>query len=105
MKASDFIKAKSLGKTIKLIAEAKLEDGKVFATVKPMYLDKTISLAQASGAQNIIEVESFAKQNEFFLGEGAGGVATTLALTSDVIAAINNYKYKALLPLDLAFSK
>ncbi len=65
----------SQGKTVRLIAQATLENGKVVARVGPLVLDRHEPLANVNGALNALQVTGMANgtpEDVFISGFGAG---------------------------------
>ena len=84
--AQDVATAKSMGKVIKLIAEAKRSDQGISVRVAPMMLDRSHPLAAVREAFNAVFVESEGAGQLMFYGRGAGGAPTASAVLGDVVA-------------------
>ena len=84
--AQDVATAKSMNKTIKLIAEAKRTDQGIAVRVCPMMLDRSHPLASVREAFNAVFVESEGAGQLMFYGRGAGGAPTASAVLGDVVA-------------------
>ena len=84
--AQDVATAKSMGKVIKLIAEAKRTDQGISVRVAPMMLDRSHPLAAVREAFNAVFVESEGAGQLMFYGRGAGGAPTASAVLGDVVA-------------------
>ena len=77
--------ADSRGNKIKLIASAKIEDGRLIYSVKPVELPKTHPLAGVSNEFNAIFVRGNAVDELMFYGKGAGPLPTGSAVMGDVL--------------------
>jgi len=87
IEAVDFMYAKELGCTIRQIARASAEDnGEVFAAVRPALVPLTSSYGRIEGSQNIVTVRGIFGGETSFLGSGAGGSPTAVAVVSDVLS-------------------
>ncbi|MBQ3906908.1 MAG: homoserine dehydrogenase, partial [Lachnospiraceae bacterium] len=83
---ADFEYANAAGRTIKLLARAKmLDDNTVEAMVSPVMLDKESPLAMVSFVFNAILVKGNMLGEAMFYGKGAGKLATASAVVGDVI--------------------
>ena len=83
-------KAKAEGKVIKLIASARVEEGKVELRVRPEEFPKEHYLAQVSGGMNGIWVRGDCIGQSFFKGPGAGSLPTASAVMSDLISILRD---------------
>lgn len=88
--SDDFKYAKAMGKTIKLIAESKIENGKVVAGVAPMLLSEEHPLYAVNGVVNGILVRGNMVGDLVFIGSGAGKLPTASAVVSDVVDCIRH---------------
>ncbi|GAT80854.1 homoserine dehydrogenase [Streptomyces sp. F-3] len=90
--AADFVSAKQMGHTIKLLAICeRTEDGtSVTARVHPAMIPLTHPLASVRGAYNAVFVESDAAGQLMFYGPGAGGAPTASAVLGDLVAVCRN---------------
>jgi homoserine dehydrogenase len=87
IEAVDFEYARELGCTIRQIARAAAEDsGKVFAAVRPALVPLTSLFGRVEGSQNLITVRGVFGGETSFLGSGAGGSPTAVAVVSDVLS-------------------
>lgn len=77
--------AHELGYTIKLLAEAFLEEGQLALQVSPILLRKQVPLAQVRGAYNAIHVVGDAVGDTLYYGRGAGQMPTASAVVADII--------------------
>ncbi len=77
--------AKELGYSIKLLAIAKSEGGKLDVRVHPTLLASRHLLAGVRGAQNAIYIRGDMIGESLLYGEGAGEKATSSAVISDVL--------------------
>ena len=77
--------ADDLGYKIKLLATARLNDGRLELSVQPTLIRKDRAIAQTSGANNIVAVEGDAVGMVTFSGAGAGQLPTASAVMADLI--------------------
>lgn len=83
---ADFAYAKAAGRTIKLLARARvISEDEVEAMVSPVMLDQENPLAMVSNVFNAILVKGNMLGEAMFYGKGAGKLATASAVVSDVI--------------------
>lgn len=85
LEALDIQYAHELGYTIKLLAEAYLEDELIALHVSPVLLRRNRPLAQVRGAYNAISVVGDAVGDTLYYGPGAGMMPTASAVTADLI--------------------
>ncbi len=85
--AIDFLYAKDLGCTIRQVSRAQFDGRKLFSSVEPVLLPRDSSLAQVQGNQNVVIASGKYGGSTAFLGSGAGGHPTAVAVISDLIAA------------------
>jgi len=83
----DFLYAKDLGCTIRQISRAQFDGRKLFSSVEPALVPRETSLAQVQGSQNVVIASGKYGGNTAFIGAGAGGHPTAVAVISDLIAA------------------
>jgi homoserine dehydrogenase len=81
----DLAFAAELGYRIKLIAHAKLVDGKLELNVSPTLIRKGQPLAEVRANYNAISVVGDAVGDLFFHGQGAGQMPTASAVAADMI--------------------
>jgi homoserine dehydrogenase len=83
----DFEYARELDCTIRQIARAAAEDsGAVFAAVRPALVPLSSLFGRVEGSQNLITVRGVFGGETSFLGSGAGGSPTAVAVVSDVLS-------------------
>ncbi|MCX6145764.1 MAG: homoserine dehydrogenase [Candidatus Kapabacteria bacterium] len=82
------------GLKIKLIAKSYKIDNKIYAYVFPKFTKINDRFFQVEAEKNGVSVESVFLDKQFFIGKGAGGIATGSALLADVSALKHNYKYE-----------
>jgi len=91
---ADVAAAKTLGRTIKLLAicERIGDDarGSVAVRVHPAMIPRTHPLASVGGAFNAVFVEADAAGSLMFYGQGAGGAPTASAVLGDLVAVARN---------------
>jgi len=78
---------KELGLTLKLLAVAKEEEGKVQVRVHPTFVPNEHPLASVNDAFNAVYIDGHACGETMFYGRGAGPMPTASALVSDLICA------------------
>ena len=78
---------RELGLTLKLLAVAKEEGGRIEARVHPTFVPGDHPLASVSDAFNAVYVQGHASGEMMFYGRGAGDMPTASALVSDLIKA------------------
>ena len=76
--------AGKLGFTIKLIAEGRVDDGKVFCSVAPRALEQNHPLASISGSLNTVRLEAPSFSQIVLTGPGAGAGPTASAVIGDI---------------------
>jgi homoserine dehydrogenase len=84
--AVDFSYARDLGCTIRQIARAEQDHGRVAATVGPMLVDSHSPLAWSRGTENMVILSGHYGGDVVFSGHGAGGHPTAVAVVSDLLA-------------------
>jgi homoserine dehydrogenase len=93
--AADIASAKSLGRTVKLLAICERsgaggsQDG-VAVRVHPAMIPRSHPLAAVGGAYNAVFVEAQSAGRLMFYGAGAGGTPTAAAVLGDVVAVARN---------------
>jgi homoserine dehydrogenase len=93
--AADFLAARELGRTVKLLAICeRVSDGpgaeSVSARVYPAMIPRSHPLASVGGAFNAVFVEADAAGALMFYGQGAGGAPTASAVLGDLVAVARN---------------
>lgn len=78
---------KEFGLTLKLLAVAKEEGGKIQTRVHPTFIPSTHPLASVNDAFNAVYVQGHACGEMMFYGRGAGDMPTASALVSDLVKA------------------
>ena len=92
---ADIAAAKTLGRTIKLLAICERIDARdgtesVAVRVHPAMIPRTHPLASVGGAFNAVFVEADAAGSLMFYGQGAGGAPTASAVLGDLVAVARN---------------
>src|SRR5512146_3085630 len=93
--AADIASAKSLGRTVKLLAICERsgasgsEEG-VAVRVHPAMIPRSHPLAAVGGAYNAVFVEARSAGRLMFYGAGAGGTPTASAVLGDIVAVARN---------------
>jgi homoserine dehydrogenase len=80
--------------TIKLIARAFKEDGKVYGFVAPQFIENTNPLASVRNEFNAVQVKGAFAETQLFIGKGAGSYPTGSAVLSDISALSYDYAYE-----------
>ena len=91
--ALDVACGKEFGLTLKLLAVAKEENGKIQARVHPTFVPDGHPLAGVSDAFNAVYVDGHACGEMMFYGRGAGDMPTASALVSDLVKAARTKKH------------
>ncbi len=87
--------AREKGYKIKLVANAKkIGDKNISLFVIPQFVKSTGYLYNVENEYNAVIVEAAFSDTQFFLGKGAGGHPTGMAVLSDISAMRYNYKYE-----------
>lgn len=84
---------KEFGLTLKLLAVAKEEDGRIQARVHPAFVPDSHPLAGVSDAFNAVYISGHACGEMMFYGRGAGDMPTASALVSDLIKAARTKRH------------
>lgn len=82
---TDMAYAEAMGKRIKLIGSASVQNGKVTARVSPMLVDEKLPIAGVDDVFNAVLVEGNAVGSVMFYGPGAGKLPTASAVVADII--------------------
>src|SRR6478609_2852341 len=80
--------------TIKLIARAFKEGGKVYGFVAPQFIKATNPLASVRNEFNAVQVQGAFAEKQLFIGKGAGSYPTGSAVLSDISALSYDYAYE-----------
>lgn len=92
---TDIAVAESFGCSVKLIGRAgKLDDGRIYATVSPEFVEDSCPMAHVNDVFNSILVRGNMLGDAMFYGKGAGQLPTAGAVIADVIDALET-KYAA----------
>lgn len=83
--ATDFVYARAMNKTIKLLAQSKEVDGKLYAMVSPFMIQKDHPLAMVNDVFNAVFVHGNMLGDSMYYGKGAGKLPTASAVVSDVV--------------------
>jgi len=76
---------RTLGYTLKLLAIAKMHDGKAEARVHPTMVPNEYPIAKVGGVYNAIQIVGDACQDIMLYGRGAGSLPTGSAVVSDIM--------------------
>lgn len=86
----DIEHAKEFGYKIKLLAIAKMHDGKIEARVQPTMIPRDSMLANVSGTLNAVNINGDAVGDVLLYGHGAGMMPTGSAIVSDIVDITRN---------------
>lgn len=86
--------ARENGYTIKLIAKAFKQNGKVYGLVAPQFIETTHLLANVRYEYNAVLVQGAFAEKQIFVGKGAGSYPTGSAVLSDISALTYDYRYE-----------
>ena len=85
---------KSLGYTLKFVAESKLSDGEVTVSVEPVLLKADNPLSAVNYEFNAVYFDGESNDRLGFYGKGAGRFPTASAMVADIVRILNgNGKY------------
>ena len=90
LEAKDFRYAAEMGYVIKLLAEARLVDGKIEAGVYPALLPETHHLANVKGVFNAVLIDGDEIDTLMLYGRGAGAKPTASAVVADICAVAHD---------------
>ncbi len=82
--------AEKFGCSIKLIGYLKDIDGKLYATVSPMFVSKDCPLSDVNGVFNAVLITGDSVGDVMFYGKGAGKLPTASAIVADVIDSVKH---------------
>ena len=88
--ADDFVYAKAMGKSIKLLAMSKALEQGTLAMVSPCMIDSSYPLYMVQDVFNAILVKGNMLGDSMYYGRGAGKLATASAVVADVIECARN---------------
>ena len=88
----DIAAARAKGCKIKLIAHAKIEDGKVVASVGPERIPESHPLAGVSNEFNAVYITGDMVDEVMLYGKGAGALPTGSAIVGDIISVAKEVK-------------
>lgn len=88
--ADDFVYAKAMGKSIKLLAMSKALEQGTLAMVSPCMIDSENPLYMVQNVFNAILVKGNMMGESMYYGKGAGKLATASAVVGDVIECARN---------------
>ncbi len=88
--ADDFIYARAMGKSIKLLAMSKALEQGTLAMVSPCMIDSENPLYMVQNVFNAILVKGNMMGESMYYGKGAGKLATASAVVGDVIECARN---------------
>lgn len=82
------------GCRVKLIAQCRKEEERIFAWCLPQLVPDHNALSGVNLEFNAVKIESAFSESQFFVGKGAGGNPTGSAVLSDLSALTYDYKYE-----------
>ena len=88
--ADDFVYAKAMGRSIKLLAMSKVTEAGNIAMVAPCMIDGENPLYMVNGVFNAVLVKGNMLGDSMYYGRGAGKLPTASAVVSDVIECARN---------------
>ena len=88
--ADDFVYAKAMGKSIKLLAMSKSLEQGTLAMVSPCMIDSENPLYMVQNVFNAILVKGNMMGESMYYGKGAGKLATASAVVGDVVECARN---------------
>lgn len=88
--ATDFIYAKAMGRSIKLLASSRLEDGSYSCMVAPFMLPQTHPLCGVNDVFNGIFIHGNVLGDAMFYGSGAGKLPTASAVVADIVDMVKH---------------
>ncbi|MFI3176143.1 MAG: homoserine dehydrogenase [Eubacteriales bacterium] len=88
--ATDFLYAKKMERSIKLLGMSKDENGTCFAMVAPFMIPQSHILYSVNGVFNGIFIHSNMLDDSMYYGRGAGKLPTASAVVGDVIDCARN---------------
>ena len=88
--AEDFQYARAMKKCIKLLGKSWSDDGKLYALVCPMFIDRYHPLAGVKDVFNAIFVHGNMVDDTMFYGQGAGKLPTASAVAADVVDCVKH---------------
>ena len=90
LRARDFLYARELGYTVKLMAIARKMDASIQARVHPVFVPAEQLIAKVDGVLNAVEIETDLAGRVLFHGRGAGALPTSSALVADIVDISRN---------------
>jgi homoserine dehydrogenase len=96
--SADFAYAAELGYAVKLLATARLANGRIQARVHPAFLPVDHPLAKVDGVYNAVELEGDLVDWAMFQGPGAGAEPTASAVLADIVAVARSIASDSRLP-------
>ena len=82
---ADIQQAKAQNCSIKLLAEARVDNGELSARVRPTPVSCELPLGRVNGSDNALQIESDAAGQTLVAGPGAGMMPTASAVVADII--------------------
>lgn len=86
----DIALARELGYVVKLVGQARRDNGAIELSVEPMLIPRDHPLANVNDAFNAVFVHGEAVGETMFYGRGAGSLPTATAVVADLVHVIRN---------------
>lgn len=94
LKAFDLDFARDRGLKIKLVAQAAVQNGQLYAYVLPQFIEGDHSLTHVNNEFNALVLTGDFCDDQLFIGKGAGSLPTGAAVLSDISALSYDYRYE-----------
>lgn len=91
---ADIVFAKERGLKIKLLAQAKLDQGRITASIAPHFVDTDNPVYHIENEYNCVLLNGQFVDHQTLIGKGAGSLPTGLAVLADVVAITHGYQYR-----------
>ncbi|MFY0594187.1 homoserine dehydrogenase [Roseivirga sp.] len=94
LKNTDLEYAREKGFKVKLVAQARRIENKIYAFVAPQFVLNEDSLSTVENEFNAVTLKGDFCDEQLFIGKGAGSLPTGAAVLSDISALSYNYQYE-----------
>jgi homoserine dehydrogenase len=91
--SEDFVYARKLGCTIKLLAESRITQDAAYARVSPALVRENTPLSVVNGVFNAILIKGSHIDEVMFYGKGAGKFPTASAVAADIVEAVRHLNH------------
>lgn len=98
VKDADFMYAKNMGYTIKLLGIASEENGEIEARVHPTFIHLSHPMASIKNEYNAVFVTGNYVGETMFYGKGAGEFPTASAIVGDIATIVRNINNSCIIP-------